>query len=220
MDILFDLFFPKKCVVCDEVGVMLCDDCLGKLNKTVQKCPSCCQQSLGGKTHFRCFKPRGMDGLVSLWSYRQREVQKIVKAIKYRFNQELVNEIFEKIKLDQIKVDLIVPLPLHLKRQNQRGFNQAELIANNIAKLWGNEVVNLLIRKKSTKPLAEMKSREERKREIRGVFSLNKENRNVLRGKRVLLVDDVFTSGATMREAAKVLKQAGVGEVIGWTLAN
>lgn len=205
-------------MVCEKEGKMLCQICLERMKLTKQKCPRCCQQAFKGTTHTRCLMKQGMDGLVSVWNYRQREVQKVIKAVKYRFCREVVGEIFNGIDFEKMNCDLIVPLPLNKLRKNWRGFNQASIIAKELGQRWGIEVVDLLIRVKKTKPLAEMKNSKLRKAEIKGAFMVNKDFD--LKNKRVLLVDDVFTSGATMREATKVLKRAGVKEVWGWTLAN
>lgn len=118
------------------------------------------------------------------------------------------------------EIDWVVPIPLHKQRENWRGFNQAEVMARYLAKKAGLQVKVVLVRKKKTRPLAEMGSVEERKREMKAVFGMSREGEGEVAGKRVLLVDDVFTSGTTMREAARVLKNVGAKEVWGWVLAS
>jgi ComF family protein len=215
-----DFFFPKKCGVCEKEGKRLCRDCLGKLKLTEQKCPMCCQRSLGGVTHKRCETSLGLDGLKALWSYRQIEVRKLIKAVKYKFSQEIVGEIFKLVQIKRQEVNLIVPLPLNRQRENWRGFNQASTIAKELGRQWGIEVTDLLIRVKNTKPLAEIKNSKLRKAVIKGAFMINPKLNIQISKMRILLVDDVFTSGATMREATKILKRAGANRVWGWTLAN
>ncbi len=109
-----------------------------------------------------------------------------------------------------------MPVPLQRWRENWRGFNQAELIANRLGK---ERVVKGLIRTKATSQQARLTNRVERAENLRGAFEVNGAGR-ALAGKRVILVDDVFTSGVTMRECAKVLKKAGIKQVWGLVLAR
>jgi competence protein ComFC len=158
-------------------------------------------------------------------------VRKAVDAIKYEFNRDLVERVLQGMALETgVIFDYIVPVPLYFYRQNWRGFNQAEIIAIEIQKQIGGEVVNLLVRKKNTKQQALMKSRKERIENIRDAFLIRtqelKESRTQdresksLRGKKVLLVDDVFTTGSNMKECCKVLKEAGAEVVWGFVVAH
>ncbi len=215
MNFLSEFLFPKKCVICGRSGKMICDQCFSDLRIVEGKCPMCSGRSLQGWTHNRCRKKQGMEGLSAMWSYRDPRVKKIIKGIKYRRYKDLIKEIMERVD-GNIEADFIVPIPLYWQRLNDRGFNQAEEIARYLDK---QKLVDILVRKKKTKPLAEMRTKEERSEEIKGVFELKKEAKRIV-GKKILLVDDVYTSGATMREAAKVLKRNGAREVWGWVLAS
>ena len=215
MNFLSEFLFPKKCVICGRSGKMICDQCFSDLRIVEGKCPMCSGRSLQGWTHNRCRKKQGLEGLSAMWSYRDPRVKKIIKGIKYRRYKDLIKEIMERVD-GNIEADFIVPIPLYWQRLNDRGFNQAEEIARYLDK---QKLVDILVRKKKTKPLAEMRTKEERSEEIKGVFELKKEAKRIV-GKKILLVDDVYTSGATMREAAKVLKRNGAREVWGWVLAS
>ena len=215
MNFLSEFLFPKKCVICGRSGKMICDQCFSDLRIVEGKCPMCSGRSLQGWTHNRCRKKQGMEGLSAMWSYRDPRVKKIIKGIKYRRYKDLIKEIMERVD-GNIEADFIVPIPLYWQRLNDRGFNQAEEIARYLDK---QKLVDILVRKKKTKQLAEMRTKEERSEEIKGVFELKKEAKRIV-GKKILLVDDVYTSGATMREAAKVLKRNGAREVWGWVLAS
>ena len=215
MNFLSEFLFPKKCVICGRSGKMICDQCFSDLRIVEGKCPMCSGRSLQGWTHNRCRKKQGMEGLSAMWSYRDPRVKKIIKGIKYRRYKDLIKEIMERVD-GNIEADFIVPIPLYWQRLNDRGFNQAEEIARYLDK---QKLVDILVIKKKTKPLADMRTKEERSEEIKGVFELKKEAKRIV-GKKILLVDDVYTSGATMREAAKVLKRNGAREVWGWVLAS
>ena len=113
------------------------------------------------------------------------------------------------------KIDVIVPLPLSGKRQMKRGFNQSELLAEEIARRFLIDVDNSSLRKvKDITPQFEL-SREKRLSNVKGAFSSLP-----MTGKKVLLIDDIYTTGATVREASGALKSAGAGDVYVLTLAR
>lgn len=228
---LIDFFVPKKCVICGELEVDLCCGCEREFGLASQICPMCEEDSVMGWTHRICIKKLGMDGLICLFEYGDPGVRKMVDAIKYGFNRELVDRVLRGMALETgVSFDYIVPIPLYFYRHNWRGFNQAELIAIEVQKQIGGEVKNLLVRHKNTKQQALMKSREERIENIKGAFSIknqkhkNSKTLNVedldLKRKRVLLVDDVFTTGNSMKECSKVLKKFGVEVIWGFVLAH
>jgi ComF family protein len=114
--------------------------------------------------------------------------------------------------------DLITFIPLHRRRQNWRGFNQAEKLAEKLGSLTRIPLTSTLARTKYTRPLVGAESVKERRKEINQAFNLLPGVD--LKDKRLVLVDDVYTSGATMLEAARVLKLAGARSVWSWTLAG
>ena len=117
-----------------------------------------------------------------------------------------------------LDADVLVPVPLHRKRLRERGYNQAELLAQELGKLINMQVVtDVLIRLKPTPPQARMSTMEERKRNIADSFAC-RDGR--LRGKRVLLLDDVSTSGSTLDACAAVLKANGASSVWGLVMAR
>jgi len=229
MDIL-DLFFPKKCVGCQRTGSYLCKICFSKISYVEKPvCPVCQRQAVGGKTHPGCRGKLRLDGLIVPLKYKW-PIDAAIKKIKYRWiytiEEILVLFIVRDFwKSDAPVFDLLMPIPLHAKRKRWRGFNQAEIIVNDLAGRFGVKVGNQLVRVRETKTQVGL-TKDERKRNISGAFSLcpvpfertqDKQGKlSDVRGKNILLVDDVYTTGATMGEACKVLKKAGAGEV--WAL--
>jgi ComF family protein len=119
---------------------------------------------------------------------------------------------------DVTTVDLLVPVPLHLKRLRQRGFNQAHLLIRRWAKQDGIAFDGLtLSRSRWTEPQTAL-SRKERKKNIKGAFVVK--HRETIRGKKIVLVDDVYTTGSTVNECARVLMKAGAALVDVLTLAR
>lgn len=222
LNLLFDFFIPQFCYFCHKEGSLVCQDCRSGFKLAQHKCPVCFKPALEGNTHPRCYMKFGLDGLTSVYQYRQKEIQSLIKAIKYRYFYRYVDVLLEGVEVPKPDVDFLVPLPLHWYRQNWRGFNQADKICQVLERKWNLPIYHLLVRSKATKPLAEIAQAEDRKTQIQGAFTLNPKvilDDKLLKGKSVLLVDDVFTSGASLSEACKVLKKAGVAKVWGWTLA-
>lgn len=216
-----DFFFPKKCVGCGKLELDFCDNCKRELAISEQICPMCGKGSLMGWTHKHCQKKLGMDGLTVLYQYQDELTRKVIDGIKYDFNKNLVGETLKSFVFEMgLSFDLVTSIPLYFYRRNWRGFNQAELIARDISKKNNLEYVDCVVRTKNTKQQALMKTKKERESNIKGAFCMKSNDHVDLRGKRILLVDDVFTSGTNMRECTKVLKNKGALFVWGFVLAH
>ncbi len=216
-----DLVFPKKCVGCGKFGDYICRDCLAKIN-FVEKpvCPICQRQAIGGKTHPGCAGKYRLDGLIVAAKYRG-SVKTAIQKVKYKWvfdiEKILVDLVAGQIwKFDFPQNAILMPVPLHAKRKRWRGFNQSEILAKTLAKKFHVKYGDFLVRKLETKTQVGL-SREDRKKNIRDAFELNAGTK--VRGQNIILVDDVYTSGATMGECAKVLKKAGAKSVWGMAVA-
>jgi competence protein ComFC len=120
--------------------------------------------------------------------------------------------------MDLPNVDLLMPVPLHEKRLRQREFNQSALIGKHVAKHLGVPIiVNSLLRKRDTIPQVGLSAKERRKN-IKNAFTVRK--KDIIEGKHIMLVDDVFTTGATVRECSKVFMKAGAKKVYVITLTH
>jgi competence protein ComFC len=116
-----------------------------------------------------------------------------------------------------LKSDFLIPVPLHKSRYRERGFNQSDILAEGISKVTGLSVLkNVLKRKKNTKDQTNL-SREQRDENVRGAFVVTEPK--MINEKKIILVDDVITTGATLSECARVLKQAGAQKILGMTIA-
>lgn len=228
--LVIEIFFPKFCLGCGKWGKYLCENCKKKIRIIkVPICPYCAKRTSDGFTHPLCgaLEVR-LDGLKSLF-YFSPPFPSMISSLKYRFATEMMPEITELMTEMLVasissyvgKNAIFVPIPLHGLREKNRGFNQAELIANLIAEKCGFLVeINLLKRIKNTPPQVKTKSREKRLANLLGAFAVSREVVNKVSNKTIVLVDDVWTSGATMKEATRVLKKAGVGRVLALTLAH
>lgn len=115
---------------------------------------------------------------------------------------------------------IIIPVPLHPQREKRRGYNQAELLGRELSIRLNIKIApRMLERSVKTKPQFELK-KEERGKNIFGAFSVNLKFQKTLKGRRIILVDDISTTGSTLRECAKILKKSGAEKVLGITLAH
>lgn len=228
---ILELFFPASCLGCGKQGDWLCEDCFSLIEiSPFQFCPFC-QKPVRVFSEGLCPKHRNknLNGLYSATSYNQKLVKLLLKNFKYEpFAKALAKPLSSLIIayfLSAKKEDvfnsadsLLFPVPLTKKRERWRGFNQSAEICRIVAGFFKVPYqFNNLIKIKKTQPQVELK-KEEREKNIQGAFLL-KNPQDVL-GKKIFLIDDVFTTGSTMEEIARVLKQAGAQEVWGVAVAR
>ncbi len=231
MNLILDLLFPKKCVGCNKIGSHFCSDCIQNIAQTDLVCPKCERPAVGGETHPICKRKFGLDGLWSLGVY-QDPLRSAIKKLKYRrvsdFAPVLVDIMieywakFQPFLLDEIKKNqgkdwMVVPVPLHWRRENDRGFNQSGLIGELFAKKLGLKYGEVLKRTKFTKSQAQLKGKE-RAQNIRDAFI--HDSKFMIHNSSIILIDDVWTTGSTIRECCYVLKRNGVKKVWALTLAR
>lgn len=226
---LLDIFFPKFCFGCGREGTFLCPDCqscLEILEDTFCLCQNPKRLPEAGKCSSCRIKK--LDGLFFAISYQNKLVRKMIQEFKYEpfikdLAKPLTNLIINHISLlkegNRFKEgDVLVPIPLSIRKLKNRGYNQTEEIAKELSKELKIPVTTgCLVKIKETLPQMEL-SKEERQENIKGVFKVK--NKEKIQGKKILLVDDVYTTGATMEECAKILKQSGVKEVWGIAIAR
>ena len=123
----------------------------------------------------------------------------------------MVEIMIDKLSIENINFDYILYVPLHKKRERKRGFNQSKIIANQLGKELGVEVLDILERSKNTRRLFELDEKE-RQQELKNVFKISKDIENYT-NKNILLIDDIFTTGSTVNEISKLLKLNGINEV-------
>lgn len=214
LEAIFDLIFPPKCIFCGKllgygVKVCICNECSCKISYLK------CRIKGVKKSDF-------FDDIICTCEYTG-----IIKEalIKYKFYNRpsfarsfawLIYSVMMEMGYDTI--DFIIAVPLHRTREHNRGYNQAYLIAKQLGSLLGIKVVNkLLIRTKSTNSQS-LLGRNERLHNVRDAFAVT--NSAMVTGKSVLIVDDVFTTGSTINECCKVLKQAGTNSITAVVVAT
>lgn len=210
--LLLDFFFPRKCLGCKKQGNYFCSYCLNRLFlKNEPICPVCSRPTLRGRTHRQCLSVQTLDGLTCVFAY-QGLIKKAINKLKNKFVTDLAQDLTEAllsfcgenkafVKFCQEK-PVFVPIPLHPRKKRWRGFNQAELLGEMIAANFNLFFApNLLVKTKTTK---------------QGAFKASQP----LTGQKLILFDDFWVTGKTLKEAAKALKKAGAKKVWGLTLAR
>lgn len=221
----FDLLFPKHCAGCGSEGSFLCELCRPTLLFGTPSCLGCSKRNFDGVLCAGCAEATGIRRFLAPFSYRDPLARNLVHMYKYEGARELAellsDELIAFLKFYAIRLpqsSVLVPIPLHRSRLARRGFNQAELLSEGIAKRSGIPVLRALRRTRRTEQQIEMRSHAERKSNVSGAFALR--DQDAIRGKTVILVDDVSTSGATMTEAARVIREYGVRSVWGIAVAK
>ena len=149
----------------------------------------------------------------------------IIKQLKYRKSSHIIQSLTPIINYTPDLLhnfDYLIPIPLHPKRQNDRGFNQSELLAHLFSQHLQTPInTQILIRTRATPPQADIHDRATRLNNLKHVFSLNPNiNKNILKNKNILLIDDVSTTGATLVQATQVLKRAHTKTIWGLVLTR
>lgn len=197
-----DIVFPVRCIGCGAYDMYLCPSCLARV---------------------RIKNDSDMVGKVQVFSatdYGDGLIQKLLKIFKYSFVKDLAGPLSEivRVYIDNLPGSLglfagnpiLVPIPLHKRRLNWRGFNQSENLAQKISGIYGFELYpSVLTRTKNSKPQADIESRDDRLGNIAGIFKCEED----LKGRNIILVDDICTTGATINECAKVLAANGAGKI-------
>lgn len=212
------ILFPATCILCERYHefelAWVCEECMRQLDLTFH---------LSGR-ELKLEIDNSIFPVYSGWNYDE-QIQKVIHAFKYKKHHSIGSFLGKKLAQknqkfhESFKKSRLVPVPLYPKRQKERGFNQSERIAQGIAAHSPVEVGLYLKRIVDTKQQAQL-SHDERQQNVRDAFALDRHFEGKLNGCHIILVDDVFTTGATMRECAKVVYVAGAKEISGLTIAT
>lgn len=208
-----DFLFPLSCAGCGANGTALCDVCIARLPRAPYI---------------------AAPNTYALWSYKNPTVKKSLWKLKYRgqtvFAKKfgtalygtLLEELAELVLFYGKEKPLLIPIPISKKRLRKRGFNQTELIARHMSLIDGGEsftfATDVLYKIKDTPSQMSVKDKNVRLQNIRGSFAVKNTER--VRGKNIILLDDILTTGATLREAKRALRSAGARKVICFALAH
>jgi ComF family protein len=219
----YDFLFPRRCVGCGREGEYICSACQASLLPI--KPPFCSRCGLplsGGTLCSGCTVWEAeINGIRAAFRF-DGVARQVIYQLKYQnlkaIAPEMARLMLATIPVTAIPGDILVAVPLHLHRMRKRGYNQSALLARELARLTGLEFDEACLKRNYNTPSqARTRNVLERRENVRGAFSCQSGN---LRGRRVILVDDVATSGATLNAGAAALKQAGALSVWGLTFAR
>lgn len=221
-EVLYSIFFPRRCPICDSVvvyGKDICEECEKRISYVAD--PSCkkCGKQISSEQSEYC-----SDCSRKIHHYKQGKsiflYQKGMKRSMYRFKYAGRKEyasFYARIAKERIQywvthrgIEVIIPIPLHRHRQNKRGYNQAEVFAKSLGDYLQLPVDTKLVKRiKNTIPQKELNDKQ-RKDNLKGAFQLQT---NIVKYRKILLVDDIYTTGSTIDAVAKCFLDAGTEEV-------
>lgn len=202
---IMNIFYPNVCGICDKIYKNdICPKCMKKL-KELKQCKKHIYLQQSFTTHMYIFKYEDI-------------IRKNI--IKYKFGDQSYHfKVFAKFIIKDKKIcgfikkyDIIIPVPISKQRNRQRGYNQSELIVKELAK-QDNSIkiaINILYKIKNTVAQSSL-NKEQRLGNLKNAYEVK--NSKIIKDKKILLFDDIFTTGSTAEECAKVLKEAGAYEV-------
>lgn len=240
-----DILSPIKCYSCKKEWEYLCENCFEKIEKYSWFCCICKKESPNFKIHKKCLienrlfnwwnfydKKIFLDRVIIMTHYKNNIIKKLIKDFKFYWKKDIWIELWKKLWnfvknniefpfLDKEKSCVVViPVSLHWFKKLRRWFNQSEILAENFAKInnftYNN---NIVIRKKYTRQQSKL-SRQERLINLENAFKINKNQVDNIDNKIIFLIDDVFTTGSTLNEIAKILKQNWAKKVIWICIAS
>lgn len=218
-----DFLFPQHCLGCGREGDFLCLTCCRGLPRLLPPlCPRCGRPLIREDHCSVCHKWQlEIDGVRSPFLF-EGLMRQVIHQLKYNnfraLALPLARLLSEYWETRSLPVDVIVPVPLHARRLRERGYNQSGLLARELGKLINLPVVEgSLLRLGDAPAQVRAPNAEIRLKNVLGVFSCHD---GELQGKRILLIDDICTTGATLDSCAIALKRAGVSSVWGLTLAR
>ena len=223
-----DLVFPKRCLGCNRFDNFICPECFELLGVKVNFCcPICNREMMLPSVCSDCSDKSSLEKLWVVSDYGNELTKKAIYLIKYNLYEQ-VSEVWDKLIVMYFEKErfwpneaLLVPVPLHRKRYLERGFNQSVLIGEIIEKIKGNSINDNIIKRTIYGKHQATLDYKARIRSMDSCFALAKSGiSGIDLDREIVLIDDVYTTGATMQECARTLKRAGFQRVYGFAMAR
>jgi len=220
LDTILDIIFPTKCLSCGQVGRDLCIKCLSE---------SPVAERETAKWIFSLYDYRHPPIKKALWLFKYKGKKRLASIFAEIIYDKILEELSELSVMENFHNVILIPIPLSPKRYQERGYNQAELICKELIKInnlrHGVDLKlesSILIKPKETEHQAHIKDRSNRLKNLSGSFAIksNESNKSPIKGRNIILIDDIATTGATLDEAKKTLKKAGARKIIAFTIAH
>ncbi len=217
---LLEWLLPKRCVGCGGEGNWLCLACFETIElKSTPACADCQRLTIDGRFCRFHRKDHALTGLLSVDDFSPGVLREAIHVLKYNGVRELAHPLayllWQRLSASSLTGALILPVPLHPKRESLRGFNQAALLARGLPAVD----MTILVKYRATTPQADL-DHIKRKTNLTGAFGIRQESAGKIIGKKIILVDDVSTTGATLDMIADLLRHHGARQVWGLVLAK
>ncbi len=230
---IINILFPNKCLCCNKYtndNFFICKECFCRLHiNNYFTCPIC-HKKTDIQSEQNCFHKDNLvkkilypldykDNTVKelIHKFKYNKIKTISKTFRFILEQSLTSYLASFSKNEWI----IIPVPLHFLKQKQRGFNQSDIIGTIISDILKLPIQHhIIIRHKNNPPQAKSLNQEERLLNTQNIFKINASQKNIIFKKNIILVDDVFTTGATLNECARILKENGAKNIIAICLAR
>jgi len=208
---ILDIIFPTKCLICNDKGADLCLNCL-------LASPEAERES--AKWIFPMYDYRHPPIKRAIWLLKYKGKRNLAGIFAEAMHARILEELADLDRLENFRNPILVPIPLAPGRRRERGFNQAALICDKLSKLnLDLELLKkVLIKPKDTEHQARIEDRRRRLQNIVGCFRVSDPTK--IKNRNIILIDDVTTTGATLSEAKKVLREAGARKVIAFAIAH
>lgn len=223
LNIGLSLLYPHACPLCGSRSpTPLCRGCEQDMPVILTACARCGIGLPANNNNLHCgaclTEPPAYQKLLCAYAY-QYPVNHLITALKYQHHLSLIpmlaDSLTRHIEKETLAVDALLPVPLHVSRMRERGFNQSLEIVRYLASHFSLPILQNVERHKATATQASLPA-QERASNVRGTFRL----RAPIYHRRVAIIDDVVTTGSTVNEIAKLLKSAGVEEIEVWCIAR
>ena len=219
-----DILFPMYCISCgisiSNRSNCVCESCFSKISPVVGGCEYCSGRIVDGRCTVCSDRMWYIDKNICVAEY-SGVMKEVVKHYKFhkrkRIYKRFTKQIADVIDSSDMHFDFVTPVPMNSRKKWERGFNQSELLAGSVARLYGKQCRSVLREKNATGSQKEMGYRE-RFLHILDRYEVNRDD--VVKDKSVLLIDDVLTTGATINECGRILKNAGAFQVFSVTIAR
>ena len=218
-----DLFFPTFCVVCKKPVAHqdshICEECFKSIKIITDMCPVCSGSLEDGKCVFCVGRKVYIDRNICCFDYEDA-VKKLISGYKFRGHKRIAkvfSRLFIDFGIDIPKADIITSVPMTKKKIWKRGYNQSEIFAKELSRQYRLKYLKLLAESKKALVQRELNFTG-RFFNILGRYTVL--NKSRILGKSIILVDDIFTTGATINECARVLKEAGAEKIFSITMVR
>ncbi len=211
LNTILEILYPSRCVGCGTKGLDLCTDCISDSPGAQRETESWI---------FPIFDYRHPPIKKALWMLKYKGKKRLAKTFAEVLHSRILEELSEQEVMENFREPILIPIPLSRGRKRERGYNQTLLICEELLKLNSNLKLekNILIKSKDTVRQAHIKDRRARLKNLVGSFATKDSEK--IKGKNIILIDDVTTTGATLNEARKTLRQSGARKVIAFTVAH